>query len=372
MGKKPIRQSIKPSFFKVLLGGFEKQLRIPPEFMKHVNEKLPGKFNFRSPNGTWWWVKVKKIKDGWFFRKGWSHFVRYHSLKVGEFLVFYYEGNSKFSVTIYDTSACEKEVPLAKRERNDHEEEKLNITTHFTKKAVRPGVSVGKKKRLGPHKIKINERLETEQPHLTRIWSPNLRYQTLPRCLVKKIKKETSISHSDDEDEPISEIGKEQTFTHFIKETRKKKRVDSVESSLSKKKKKKKKKKRIPAHKIEMNGEFETVCLLKTERPHFTQIMRKHSRLQITIPWAFGVQYGFIDKEMVELQDPQGRWWVVKIYRREDKSISLRTGLREFYEGNNLEEGDGCVFELIRIEGQKDAMGIQVHIFRSVEPRIAH
>ncbi|KAJ4966742.1 hypothetical protein NE237_018591 [Protea cynaroides] len=193
MGRKPIHQNIKPSFFKVLLGGFEKQLSIPPEFIKHVNDKLPGNLYLRSPNGTWWWVKMKKIKDGWFFRKGWNHFVTYHSLKVGEFLVFYYKGNSKFSVTIYDRSACEKEPPLAKKKRNGHEEVESN-STHVTKKAVEPG-----------------------------------------------------------------------------------------ESSVSKKK-------RIRAHKIEMNGEFEAVCLLKTERPHFTQIMRTHNIFQITVPRAFGVK----------------------------------------------------------------------------------
>ncbi|KAJ4967335.1 hypothetical protein NE237_019184 [Protea cynaroides] len=355
MGKKLTHQSRKPSFFKVLLGGFEKRLRIPPEFIKHVHEELPGKFYLRSPNGTWWRVKGKKIRDGWFFRKGWDHFVTYHSLKVGEFLVFYYKGNSKFSVTIYDRSGCEKEIPLAKKRRNDDEEEEQCHITHFTKKAFKPGVSIGKKKSLGLDKIKKNG-----SHALTRIWKSN----TLPRSL--EIKKETSISQSDNEDEPISEIEKEQTLTHFIKKAHKKKRVASGESSVSKKRK------RIPAHKIEMNGEFEAVCLLKTKRPFFTQIMRTQSRYQITVPRAFAVKNGFIDKEMAELQDPQGRRWIVKIYHESNGRISMRVGLREFWEGNNMEEGDGCVFELIGIKGKKNAMRIQVHIFRSVESRIAN
>ncbi|CAL9017525.1 unnamed protein product [Prunus brigantina] len=38
-----------------------------------------------------------------------------HHLEVGNFLVFRYDGESKFKVTIYDRSACEKDVEIAER-----------------------------------------------------------------------------------------------------------------------------------------------------------------------------------------------------------------------------------------------------------------
>lgn len=38
-----------------------------------------------------------------------------HHLELGDFLIFRYDGESKFSVTIYDRSACEKDVEIAKR-----------------------------------------------------------------------------------------------------------------------------------------------------------------------------------------------------------------------------------------------------------------
>ncbi|XP_042511624.1 putative B3 domain-containing protein Os03g0621600 [Macadamia integrifolia] len=166
------------------------QMKIPRDFIEHVNGKLPGNFNLRSGNGTYWCVKVKKIKDGWFFLKGWNRFVKFHFLKVGEFLIFTYRGDSKFSVTIFDRSACEKELPLTKwRRRNDHEGEERK--TQFTKEVVEPREELVEKKKIGVHKIRINGRLEsvhlleTERPHLTQILKPNLRNQiTFPKALL--------------------------------------------------------------------------------------------------------------------------------------------------------------------------------------------
>ncbi|XP_043707994.1 putative B3 domain-containing protein At5g66980 isoform X2 [Telopea speciosissima] len=316
----------KPSFFKVLLRDFSKRLLIPPEFIKHFNRNLPGIFILRNPNGKLWPVRVKKLKDNWFFRRGWRQFVRYHRLKPGEFLIFRYNGDSKFRVTIFAKNACEKEFPSSAKRRKNSDHENGNNHLHT--------------------------------------------------------KKEEPISFSDDEDEPISEskkkiliseIVKEKPSSHILKEVLgKKKSLKSSkkgvaygkmtsESSVSKKTTKS----RIPANKIERNGNLEAVRLFKTEHPHFTQIMRTNSRYQITVPRAIAVKNGFIDKEIAEIQDPQGRLWTLKIAHMRDGRTFLRTGLLEFWNGNKLVEGDACVFELIEVGETKNAM--RVHIFRVVE-----
>lgn len=41
--------------------------------------------------------------------------MKHHHLEDGDFLVFKYDGESKFKVTIYDRTACEKDVKLAER-----------------------------------------------------------------------------------------------------------------------------------------------------------------------------------------------------------------------------------------------------------------
>ncbi|KAJ4966568.1 hypothetical protein NE237_018417 [Protea cynaroides] len=240
--RKLTHQTRKPSFFKVLLSGFKKQLRIPTKFIKHINGKLPGKFNLQSPNGTWWLVRVKKFKDGWFFPRGWNCFVKYLSLKIGEFLVFSYRGNS-----------CEKGDSLIQ------EKEKRFI-------------------RIGDANKKKNTKINV---------------------------------------------------------------------------------------KIKINGKLEVVHLLETEHPHLTQILRPNLKYRITIPGALAVESGLVGKKRILLWDPQGRSWPVNLRSKEDDGrMVMITGWYGFWKGNNLVEGDGCVFEFLQ-QGTGDDP-ILVHIFRAV------
>ncbi|KAK1273007.1 B3 domain-containing protein [Acorus gramineus] len=43
-----------------------------------------------------------------YFENGWQEFVRDHSLKCGEILLFRYDGNARFTVLVFDSSACER------------------------------------------------------------------------------------------------------------------------------------------------------------------------------------------------------------------------------------------------------------------------
>lgn len=61
-------------------------------------------------------MELEKRENGLFFHNdGWQRFVKDHRLQVGDFLVFHYEGESKFKVTIYDRTCCEKDVEVAKK-----------------------------------------------------------------------------------------------------------------------------------------------------------------------------------------------------------------------------------------------------------------
>ena len=52
----------------------------------------------------------KAGKKLWFFH-GWHEFVEYHSIHVGYFLIFRYEGNSNFNVNIFDLTTSEINYP---------------------------------------------------------------------------------------------------------------------------------------------------------------------------------------------------------------------------------------------------------------------
>ncbi|KAM7251944.1 hypothetical protein ACFE04_023827 [Oxalis oulophora] len=101
------------SFFKVLLGdNWSTKLSVPLDFMKNFNGEEPKVSTLTSSTGKSWSVLMEKSDKCYFFSKGWSEFVKYHDLKVGDFLVFWLTSNSSFDVVMYSNSACEKETPF--------------------------------------------------------------------------------------------------------------------------------------------------------------------------------------------------------------------------------------------------------------------
>ncbi|XP_077219244.1 B3 domain-containing protein Os12g0592300-like isoform X2 [Tasmannia lanceolata] len=113
MARSPHRNCIerKPHFFKVLLGDFSHRLRIPPAFMKHISKEASSQRTaiLEGPSSKGWRVEVRKKTNGTYLQDGWQEFAKAHSLKVSEFLVFRYDGNMRFSVQIFDKTACERE-----------------------------------------------------------------------------------------------------------------------------------------------------------------------------------------------------------------------------------------------------------------------
>lgn len=100
-----------PEFFKVFLPDMSsEQLRIPQAFIRKYRGLVHEKVKLKGLGGKSWDVKVEEINGGVFIKNGWRKFVADHSLKLGEFLVFKYEGNSLFSVKIFRTDGCKAEV----------------------------------------------------------------------------------------------------------------------------------------------------------------------------------------------------------------------------------------------------------------------
>ncbi|MCL7029760.1 hypothetical protein MKW94_025191 [Papaver nudicaule] len=108
----------RPSFFKVLIGNFTKELRIPFNFIENFNGMIPVDAILRSPSGRCWTVNVVEEENGLFFREGWPDFVRKHGLECDDFMTVKYLGNSQFKVKLYATNGCEKELPLPHKKRS--------------------------------------------------------------------------------------------------------------------------------------------------------------------------------------------------------------------------------------------------------------
>uniref|UniRef100_A0ACD5WVN3 Uncharacterized protein n=1 Tax=Avena sativa TaxID=4498 RepID=A0ACD5WVN3_AVESA len=96
-------------FFKVMIGDFRERITIPDAFVKHFAGKLARTIKLESRNGSTFDAQV--ITNNYnelVIQSGWNAFASAHDLKVGDFLLFKYNGISQMEVRIFDPSGCEK------------------------------------------------------------------------------------------------------------------------------------------------------------------------------------------------------------------------------------------------------------------------
>ncbi|XP_048495807.1 uncharacterized protein LOC104906051 [Beta vulgaris subsp. vulgaris] len=86
---------------------------IPVSFLKRLDEELHGHLLkevelMTEPQRRW----VVKIEGGRHFKDGWQEFCLHHNLKVGDFLVFTYQTDFLFHVSVFDpATACQRHYP---------------------------------------------------------------------------------------------------------------------------------------------------------------------------------------------------------------------------------------------------------------------
>ncbi|XP_054814670.1 B3 domain-containing transcription factor VRN1-like [Prosopis cineraria] len=97
-------------------------MRIPNEFVRRFENGLSSEATIGVPDGLAWKMELEKSENEVCFCKGWQEFVKYYSISFGFFLVFKYEGNSQFSVVIFDVSGAEITIhaKLTLRSRTRH------------------------------------------------------------------------------------------------------------------------------------------------------------------------------------------------------------------------------------------------------------
>ncbi|XP_062208972.1 putative B3 domain-containing protein Os03g0621600 [Phragmites australis] len=96
-------------FFKVMLGDFRHQMTIPHKFVRRFRKKIQGTVKIKVCNGNTCNVVVANYPNKLVLEGGWGTFVSTHNIRLGDFLVFRYNGNFQFEVLIFDTSCCVKE-----------------------------------------------------------------------------------------------------------------------------------------------------------------------------------------------------------------------------------------------------------------------
>ncbi|KAM3293641.1 hypothetical protein ACQJBY_036906 [Aegilops geniculata] len=87
---------------------YGERLKIPPSFNQYLQGQPTGVVSLKGQSGNKWLVELASDNEGLFFVKGWKEFVRDHSIEMGHFLTFCYDGRSQFSVVIFDGMCIEK------------------------------------------------------------------------------------------------------------------------------------------------------------------------------------------------------------------------------------------------------------------------
>nr|XP_028953982.1 B3 domain-containing transcription factor VRN1-like [Malus domestica] len=89
-----------------------------------------------------WEIELRRCNGEVWFEKGWPEFSKFYSLDYAFWLVFGYEGNSRFHVFIFDRSCTEVDYPikLPEKEKTDYEDdESVEILDDFPTSRRRKG-----------------------------------------------------------------------------------------------------------------------------------------------------------------------------------------------------------------------------------------
>ncbi|CAL9066464.1 unnamed protein product [Musa banksii] len=337
--KKKCLPTRKPHFFKCIihLSLLSKLQRIPPKFLKHISSVGSKKAILQGPSGSKWHVELGKDMKDTFLTTGWPKFVKDHSLREYEFLVFQYDGDMRFTVLIFDTSACEREDAFAVRPRR------------------KPRQCEGKRKRGRPPKhspevgcIIKSEAIEhgmslellkddVQLPNLLQIQpfqqaESGLPYPA-PACDVK-VKREES-----------------ELLINILRNTTKRSKGGRISTRRPLTEKE-----RLRAE--EAANSFTSAFPYIVMRMAPSQVYRPYMR----IPKWFSREHLPPKRSNLVLRDPCGKSWIVTYIPSLRCQISR--GWSVFARTNKLEEGDYCVLELI------GPIELRVHIFRAVEVEV--
>ncbi|GER37824.1 transcriptional factor B3 family protein [Striga asiatica] len=92
------------SFYKIVLPGTSTNgPAIPPSFLEHIDDKVDlNVVTLSNSSGSKWFVQLRHEGSSLIFQDGWEEFYRDNSLKISDLLLFLYDGELEFRVSVYD------------------------------------------------------------------------------------------------------------------------------------------------------------------------------------------------------------------------------------------------------------------------------
>ncbi|KAE9447230.1 hypothetical protein C3L33_20881, partial [Rhododendron williamsianum] len=287
--------------------------------MKHLSNEMGDRATLKGPSDDAWTIVVHEKNNGTYLQDGWQDFMRFHSLGKNEFLLFRYDGNSHFSVRIYDQSGLERQS------------ESVITCKHREARKMEAESSTGRRKRGRPrkninpdnlHQSKSCKEGEGEKGNRERKKEKGKTHEKHHSKNIKYAKRKIK----EEEMDPTIDS---QTIRPPIEEERG--RVLEKEESFTS---------NFPCYKCCLKqSSVQTMFLLPICRP-FSQAHFPPFRTHII------------------LRNSKGKGWVVTVIPVAGKH-SFSGGWRSFVVDNGLKEGDACIFELVK------RTEMQVHVFRA-------
>ncbi|XP_011621668.1 B3 domain-containing protein Os01g0723500 isoform X2 [Amborella trichopoda] len=450
----------RPRFLKEMAGDFSKELALPQELYKHINGVASERAILESPSGKLWLVELKKTEEGAFFQNGWKEFIKGHSVKLGESIVFRYDGNLRFDVQIFGSNGYQREdmfiantckkstsnegegelneaidaasikscksyakrklkfllmnnftPPVAKeqdmgvdnheqcvdvsqtRDCKDHEKRKLSsYQSKLCKKHVRPRkltetgdsmestpmtptedhlvvqneiIACPQEETVGKPDESVLHRESGDPKNLTENGDST---ESTPLTLYEDlVQNQILVSPQEENVTRTNERVLSSRTDGYTKE--KKESIDVVRTHIPKQTSSPKFLRKFQSGRRvvtldEKARALEAANSFKTNNPRCVIAMKPsnvYHCFYLHIPRSFAKMHLPKVRLAMHLRDPTGREWEVICICREGNATALSGGWAAFSIGNNLEEGDVCIFEL------KEEKLMAVHIFRVVE-----
>ncbi|KAJ4826795.1 hypothetical protein Tsubulata_036572 [Turnera subulata] len=363
----------------------EKKMRIPPKFVRYYRNELCDAATIVVPTGRVWPIGLSEKNKDIFFDMGCPRFLEHYSITEGQFLIFKYEGDSRFNVRICDTSCCEIRYPPDEINNNEGPSRQRGEPSHRStpvETANLPTPCAFSSPLLNNSDLRRNEtRTSTKGKGKVRTDVGETEFTEVE----EEETWETEFMELDEEETGCGEQCAN-TFTNRVgSQSVEIVDLDSSDGSetheasnttrrrLYEAKRKVKvcfgiQRQRLNSASPASRRAIQETEKIEADNPCFrtllsTDNMKKH---QMYVPLKFARRYlsrvGHLER--IVIHGSCGRKWVFRFYHLKyggDLHYSLTAGFQGFFEDNMLEAGDVLHFELVDSENP----GLKVHIFHA-------
>lgn len=376
----------------------DNKLKIPGKFTNKIGNDLRVVASLATPNGCVWQVGLQKIDNKFWFANGWREFVEHQCIRVGYLLIFTYEGNSCFRVNIFDIASSEIKYQyntLSSSQGSNYsnrcpvpymeeaEDDVFQTLASFENKGFPETVD---QQRLGKNcdppllqnlvKSFFDSDLANGEHDKSKSASEGLKFG-ISRSTGRSTRDIGIQCNNSELMKSVYEIRVQSLSQVPLKPTKKRKRATGPRETEASAKKGSEEspgaetdcRTFLRKWRVVTPEEKERVLnaskMFLSENPLCRVILRRsyvYKGIGLHMPSSFAEKYLGGVSGFITLQVSDGEKWPVKCMWR-DGSAKLSKGWPEFVRDNKLEEGDVCVFELVKVED----IVLRVTIFRVVE-----